>query len=209
MIKDKGAETSALTSKIYDAFSFSRLNGDCQTMHEIIKDNILANENLHRSIELLNSALSTHTNSNYGLKPFIPIIAAIMGAFLGYYFNRYHWSWTEKKKKEADVFTNLSALISEIEALSVEYWTKDRGEDDEKKEVYIHSKSRLLRKYVRFVDKKHKLIKEDLDSFVSDLFDLVTGDDFESKDRKASKQKAINISYRCADMNATILSLTN
>jgi hypothetical protein len=206
MIEDKDAETSALTSKIYDAFSFSRLNNDCQTMHEVIKDNILANEKLHDSIELLNSALSTHANSNYGLKPFIPIISVILGALLGYFFNRFHWSWTEKKKKETDSFTKLSTLINELETLSVEYWTKDRGEDDEKNEVYIKSKIKLLTKYVRFIDTKHELIKKELDNFASDLFDLVTGDDFESKDRKASKKKAINISYRCADMNATVSS---
>lgn len=206
MIDDKTTVTSYFTSKLYDAFSFSQLNNDCQGVHEVIKENILANEKLHGSIELLNSALSIHANSNYGLKPFIPIISVIMGALLGYFFNRFHWSWTDKKKKETDSFTKLSTLISELETLSVEYWTKDHDENDEKNEVYIKSKIRLLTKYVRFIDTKHELIKKELDDFLSDLFDLVTGDDFESKNRKASKQKAINISYRCADMNATVSS---
>jgi hypothetical protein len=206
MIETKEAETSVLTSKIYDVFSFPQVNNDCQTVHDVIKDNILANEKLHDSIELLNAVLSTHTNISYGLKSFIPIIAVIIGAFLGYFFNRFHWSWIEKKKKETDAFIKLSTLISELETLSVEYWTKDRDEDDVKNEVYIKSKIRLLTKYVRLMDKKHDVIKTELDNFVSDLYDLVTGDDFESKDRKASKQKAMKISYRCTDVNATILS---
>jgi hypothetical protein len=201
MIEDKDTVTSALTSKIDNIFSFSRLNNDCHAIHDV-----LANEKLNNSIELFNSALAAHANSNYGLKSFIPIIAVILGALLGYFFNRFHWSWTEKKKKETESFNKVSTLISELETLSVEYWTKNRNDDDEKNEVYIKSKIRLLEKYIRLINTKDKLIKNELDDFVSDIFDLVTGDDFESKKRKASKTKAISISYKCADINASVSS---
>jgi hypothetical protein len=206
MIEDKDAVIPTFASRLDDVFSFSQLNNDSQAIHDLIKENILANDNLHTSIDLLNSALVSHANSSYGLKSFIPIISVIIGALLGYFFNRSHWSWTEKKKKETESFTKLFTLISELETLSVDYWTKDHNEDDEKNEVYIKSKIRLLTKYTRAINTKDKSIKNEIDNFVSDIFDLVTGGDFESKNRKASKTTAISISYKCADINANVSS---
>lgn len=206
MSENKDTVNPSFTAKPDDIFSFSRLNHDCQAIHDVIKENILANEHLGSSIELLNSALVSQSENNSFIKPFIPIISVTIGAFLGFFFNRFHWIWTEKEKKKTDLFTKISTLISELETLSVEYWTRDHCEDDEKTEVYIKSKIRLLTKYVRFVDAQQEAIKKELDNFTSDIFDLVTGDEFESKDRKASKNKAISISYRCADINAAVAS---
>jgi hypothetical protein len=119
-------------------------------------------------------------------------------------FNRFHWLWTEKKKKETESFNKLSIIIRELETLAVEYWTKDYSNDDKKNEVYIKSKIRLIQKYIRVINTKEKSIKNELDGFLSDIFDLVTGDEFESKKRKSSKSKAISISYKCADIFAVI-----
>jgi hypothetical protein len=206
MSEDKETFTSDLISKLDNEFYFSKFNYECQAIHDVLTSNILTNENLHKSIELLNSTLVKNSNGNYDIKQFLPIISVILGALLGYFFNRFHWSWTEKKKKETESFSKLSTLISELEELSVDYWIKDNNEDDEKNEVYIKSKIRLLTKYIRRINTQNESIKNDLNEFVSDVFDLITGDDFESKDRKASKTKAIAISYKCADINATVAS---
>ncbi|MCO6428078.1 hypothetical protein [Nitrosomonas communis] len=206
MSEDKDTENPAFTSTFDHIFSFSRLNHDCQAIHDVIKENILANEHLHTSIELLNSTLVSQSENNSFIKPFIPIISVIIGVILGFISTRFHWEWTEKEKKKTDSFTKISTLISELETLSVEYWTKDHCEDDEKTEIYIKSKIRLLTKYVKSIDAKQKTIKQELDNFTSDIFDLVTGDEFESKDRRASKNKAISISYRCTDINAAVAS---
>jgi len=206
MIEDNDAVAPAFSSRLDDVLSFSRLNDGCQVIHDIIKEHNIAIDNLHNSIDLLNSALVSHVNSSYELKSFIPIISVTIGALLGYFFNRFHWSWTEKKKKETESFAKLFTLISELETLSVDYWTKDHDEDDEKNEVYIKSKIRLLTKYTRAITTQDKSIKNEIENFVSDIFDLVTGGDFESKNRKASKTTAITISYKCADINANVSS---
>lgn len=206
MIEDKDAVAPAFSSRFDDVLSFSRLNDGCQAIHDVIKEHNLAIDHLHTSIDLLNSALVLHANSSYGLKSFIPVFSVVIGALLGYFFNRFHWSWTEKKKKTTESFSKIVTLISELETLSVDYWTKDHGEDDEKNEVYIKSKIRLLTKYTRAINTNDHSIKNEIDNFVSDIFDLVTGGDFESKNRKASKTTAISISYKCADMNANVSS---
>lgn len=204
MSEDIDTIIPAFSSNVDDIFSFPHVNHDCQAIRDVIKENILANEHLHSSIELLNSVLILQSNNTSALKAFIPIISVIIGALIGFFLNHVHWKRTEKEKKKTNSFTKIFTLISELESLSVEYWTKDTCEDDEKTEVYIKSKIRLLTKYVKSIDASQEAIKKELDYFTSDIFDLVTGDEFESKGRKASKNKAISISYRCTDINAAV-----
>lgn len=86
------------------------------------------------------------------------------------------------------------------------YWIEEHNKDDVENEIYIKSKIRLLTKYVKKIDKKQASKEDVLNDFASNLYDLVTGDDFESQNRKASKRKASLISYACADILANISS---
>lgn len=195
---------SSFSSKIDGVFYFLKANGDCQSIHDVINENILANQGLNHSIDLLNSTLTTQSDSL--VKQFLPVISVTIGVVLGFFSNRFHWEYTEKKKKESESFEKLSNLISDIESLSVEYWTKDRDDENAKNEVYIKSKIRLLSKYIRNIKTKDKSIKSELEHFSFDIFDIITGDDFESSQRKASKSKAISISRKCSDINANLLT---
>lgn len=205
MSKDIDTVTLPFSSNAEDTIFLSRVNHDCQVIRDLIKENIIVNEHLHRSIELLNSTLITYSSNNaFDLKAIIPIVSVIIGAFIGFLLNQYHWKRTEKEKKKASSFSKIFNLISELESLSVDYWIKDTSEDDVKTEVYIKSKIRLLTSYVKSVDANQIVLKNELINFTSEIFDLVTGDEFESKARKASKSKATSISYRCADINAVV-----
>ena len=187
-------------------FSFwgSGVNHECQLISDAFKVNILANENLHDSFELVSSLLTLQSDNNLSIKLLIPLISALVGAFSAFLFNRFHWKMVEKKKKETDLFVKISTLIGELETLSVQYWIKDHNENDDEKEVYLKSKFRLLYKYIRAIDVKAESIKNKLVEFQSDTFDLVTGEDFESKKRKASKQKAILITYKFSEIYVSV-----
>lgn len=207
MSDDKNAVTSILASKLDSMFSTSSYSYDYQKITDVVRENSLINESLHRSIEMVNAVLSTQLESSHGSKVFIPIVSALIGALSAFLFNRFHWTMVERKKKESESLTMLSTLITELETLAVDYWTKDYNKEDQKNEVYIKSRIRLLTKYIRLINKdkkENKDIKNDLEAFESDIFDLTTGDDFESKNRKASKQKAMSISFRCSDIRALI-----
>lgn len=180
------------------------LRDECQSTDDALNYIIFTNENIKNSIGVFSSILATHSDSSLSIKLYIPLISALVGAFSAFIFNRFHWQWTEKKKKETDLFYKISAIISELETLAIEYWTKDRSDSDEKSEVSIKSKMRLIQKYIRAINVRDKSIENELNQFASDIFDLVTGDDFESKRRRASKAKAISISYKCADIFVSI-----
>ena len=185
-------------------FLTSKFNDECQFIID----------NLNSSIWLLNSTLSEQSGNHWSIKLFIPLISAFVGAclgsFLAFCFNRLHWRWTEKEKQERESFSKLLTLIDALEAVSVEYWIKDHNEDDAKNEVYIKSKHRLIDRYIREINTKDKLIKKELEDFASNIFDVITGDNFESEERKLSKNKAISILNKCADINLKInTKLTN
>lgn len=206
MIDDKTELSLALSEKL-DEFLYSiGTNDNCQSVHDVIKANILSNQELGHSIDLLNSTFATQSDSLF--KYLFPLLSVIIGVVLGFLSNRLHWAYTEKKKKESESFEKISTLISDIETLSVEYWIKNYNDDDTKNEVYIKSKIRLLSKYIRNFKTSNIKIKEELDRFESEIFDVITGDDFESSKRKASKSKAITISRKCADINAFLLTDT-
>lgn len=206
MMDNKTELSSSLLKKIDGLFYFFGGNSDCQSVHDVIKANILANQELGHSIDLLNSTFATQSDNL--IKQFLPIISVVLGAILGFYLNRLHWKYTEQNKKEASLFEKLSKLISEIETLSVEYWIKDRDDDDVKSEVYIKSKILLLSNYIRNIKMTDKSIKSYLEKFSLEIFDVITGGEFESSQRKASKSKAISISRKCTDINASLLIYT-
>jgi hypothetical protein len=171
-------------------------------------------DNLNTSLWLLSSTFQEQSGNNLSIKLFIPLISAFVGAclgsFLAFLFNRLNWKLTEQDKQKKELFSKLATLIENLEKLSVEYWITDHNEEDAKNEVYIKSKHRLLVKYIREINTKDKTIKKELEDFADKIFDVITGDDFESKERKLSKSKAISISNQCADINSKInTKLTN
>jgi len=187
-------------------FSSLQLCNACPEYSALINENILTNEKLRVSIDLLNATLLRQENNINVFTPYIPIIAVIIGSIAAYFFTRYHWSFSEKKKIEADHLGKISTLISDIEKISIGYWIEAHNKDDVENEIYIKSKIKLLAKYVKNIGKEQESKKNDLNDFASNLYDLVTGDDFESHNRMASKNKAGLIAFLCADILANISS---
>ncbi|WP_036301757.1 hypothetical protein [Methylotenera sp. L2L1] len=217
------SEKSDLSSDIYEFFYFMPTSNGCQVLADTIKENLLVNEKLRDSIELLNLSLVQYQNSIKWFTPYVPIFAVLLGSFAAYSFTRYHWAHAEKKKKEAESFNKISNLISEIEEIAVEYWTKDHSQEDIKNEVKLKSKFKLLTRYVKYVEEKREpklmqlsrylkivnvkqgSIKKELEQFNSKLYDLTTGDEFESIHREAAKSTASRVSFLCAEMKGTLL----
>ncbi|OQW68673.1 MAG: hypothetical protein BVN34_08290 [Proteobacteria bacterium ST_bin12] len=193
---------------IYDFTYRLQSYDDCKFLKDVINENIIINTSLKGSLDVLNSSLIQYQNSVNWFTPYIPIIAVLSGSVAAYCFTRFHWAYSEKMKKQAEKFNKIASLISEIEKIAVEYWTKDHNPEDVKNEVYIKSKFRLLLKYLKVIDKNHALIKTELDEFASVLFDTTTGDDFESPSRVAAKNKATNISFLCSEMNGTLSTVS-
>lgn len=164
---------------------------------------------LEGTIELLLSASTVTSLLQMSL-------VAVVGALSAYIFNALHWKIVEKNKKISGVTLELRYLINDLESISVEYWTRDYKEEDHQdisvSEISIKSKIRLISRYIKLVTSELKTKNGDqnilkLEEFSLNIFDLVTGDDFESRERKSSKRKAQKILNECSDIRVTILSL--
>jgi hypothetical protein len=200
------SNNSELFPIMNESISFMHETESCSAIEELVIKNLLLNEKLLNSLEVLNSHLLMQENRSFWFTPYIPLFAVLLGTFAAYLFTGRHWKYSEAKKKESEFVDKISNLVDEIEEFSVAYWLADYSEKDSENEVYIKSRIRLLSRYIRVIDEKKEPLKSALAEFQSDIFDLVTGEEFESLRRKASKPKAIRISYKCGDINATLSS---
>ncbi len=152
------------------------------------------------------------------------IIAAFVGSLSAYLFNLFHWKVVEKSRKTSRIGVELHSIILEIEKDAIRYWLKGYDpkncEENTAMEIFLKSKVllavnvagsilRLLHKssISPFLRGDNQFAKQSIETFRKEIYDLVTGDDFESKERKASKYKAMQISRLCSDTKAKLVSL--
>lgn len=152
-------------------------------------------------------------------KIFIALFVVFIGAFSAYIFNFLHWKMVDKRNKLSKIGESLNILIKDLEVCAIEYWTKDYNELEQHQinvlEISLKSRLLLIPKYILILNaelagldrKKHTLTTNKLTEFGCQIFDLVTGGEFESKQRKASKSKAMRISSQCSNVRAKISSL--
>lgn len=144
------------------------------------------------------------------------VFVVIIWAFSAYCFNYWHWKTVKKNTNITNLSKELGVLIKQLEDESVTYWVKDYDDkllhEFSAAEVSIKSKIRLINSIIdtfthRLSEENYERQVKKLKIFRNELFDLVTGDDFESKRRKASKSKAIKISTYCSNIRTTIAQL--
>ncbi|MBQ0725278.1 MAG: hypothetical protein KBT50_09715, partial [Cycloclasticus sp.] len=79
-------------------------------------------------------------------------------------------------------------------------------------EIQIKSNRQLTSKYIKSISlqlsgKQYDPVKKKLKDFDQEMFDLITGDGFESQSREISKSKATQISKRCVSIKAAVIML--
>lgn len=177
------------------------------------------NVDISEAITLLSTTLSAINTASGGIT-WLQLLSAIFVAFTGalsaYLFNLFHWRMVEKKQKISRTGGALNSLINELEIIAIDYWVKGYVEENKNEihvtEISIKSKLFIISKYIKNITSKlnsneMKSTKQKLENFNSGIFDLVTGDKFESKSRKASKSMALLISKRCSIIKAELSSL--
>ena len=167
---------------------------------------------LESTLSMLLSASDTITPTEIGFAVFV----AFVGALSAYLFNLFHWRTVAKREKLSGVGNALTILIDKLESTAVEYWIRECKEEnkeiDRAMEISLKTKTRLVARYVDLFVSGHKdnatwKDLQKLRSFKGEIFDVVTGEEFESRSRKASKAKALKISNLCSDATALIVSL--
>jgi len=151
------------------------------------------------------------------LKTFEIISSGLFGAFAAYIFNLLHWCSTEKIRKVEMLCNSIYNVIDKIEDHSIKYWITSPSELDRAttKQLEISIKS-LLRSQISLTENLSKLTKKSshinilqaAQKLNDRLFELSTGDEFESNDRRVRPTKCHNISRACAEIRFKLAELT-
>jgi hypothetical protein len=166
---------------------------------------------IHTALISLKEAYESSIQNQLGFA----LLVVVVGALSAYLLNLFHWRMVERRSKVARLARTLSTLIHELQSESVNYWAQEyRNENDHKmrcSEISIKSNLRLISRYVGlFVSELDKKDRDsyggNLEDFKCDIFDLVTGDLFESKTRMRSSDKAMKIANKCSDARAIMSS---
>ncbi len=173
------------------------------------------NETLLKLETTLSSFLQNSNNITLTQVCFAAFVAFI-GALSAYLFNLFHWKMVEKKRKIARQCFAVIALIDDLEKISVAYWVKDYNAEEivqiHAEEISIKAKRHLMSKYIKLLSsdlrgKQTSSIKMKLEELDDEIFELLTGDGFETASRVGSKPRAFKIAKRFADVKVAILSL--
>lgn len=147
------------------------------------------------------------------------ISSGLVGAAAAYAFNLFHWHSTEKIRKIESLCNSIASITEKIEENSIRYWLTPPPSNDveaaSSKQLEISIKS-LLRTQSSLTDKlsniaskkSHKPILAQAKKLNGRLFDLSTGDEFESKSRKVRPNKCNNISRACAEIRFNLADLS-
>ncbi|MDT8879428.1 hypothetical protein RSO68_08100 [Halomonas saccharevitans] len=131
------------------------------------------------------------------------IISTVLGAVLAYTAG--HLS--HKKHLKPESAKSLLGLLEKFETQCLEYWSKEHDEKESViEEAKIKAGHKQLRLYAKHGDyglKKEKKLK--LEELISDLFDEATGGDFESKNRKASRQRIQKIAMTTSKISPILI----
>lgn len=149
------------------------------------------------------------------------IFSGFVGALTAYLFNLFHWQTTEKIRKREAICQSISHNIENLEDISLKYWLAQPSQDDhlsfvELKQLEILLKSRLRTQVSHTKNlklhignsKKFKKRIETLESLNGRLFDIATGDDFESKIRTSRPSKCNRISTICTEIKFALAELS-
>lgn len=166
------------------------------------------------SLANIEKSLLSIASSSPGWNDFLSwIVPAFAGAFAAYLFNYFHWQMVEKRQVKSNLSTALCDCIKELEDASVKYWltASDSNSQIESKQIEISIKSQLtiMRAHISRLGKSDNESEtvSTLDEFSDEIYDLITGGEFESTSRPESPNIASKISKKCTKARALLSEL--
>ena len=143
------------------------------------------------------------------------IVAAILGATSAYLFNYFHWKVVEDKNTVSSLCRLITDTIDVLEKNSVEYWLEDsfdKANIRKQIEITIKAKCEVLSRQTEQLfakvspEQPASRIYKIRDS-VNQIYDIATGDDFESLNRKSDPVKAAKIGRLCTKVKIEVITM--
>lgn len=164
------------------------------------------------AIDRLTAVSQTSINLPYFLTFVLNVFPVLLGALAGYWLSNKQWKKAESKKDLVGSVRELDFLLKEIEEKAVEFWCRGSNVNVVEDSI-VHS---TLASNIAMSDQlvEHLLSNEvlKLDTSVvskltiykDDIYELATGEEFESISRKVDKVRATKISKRCVEIRAKL-----
>lgn len=146
----------------------------------------------------------------------VGVVSAFAGAFAAFLFSYAQWRITQKREALIAGAKEMLSLVADLEDLATRYWlcAACNLEDSELHtwELKIKNLSKLIARYSSRLkglpaSNDTREITSRIDVLVSQLYDLATGEDFESPARIPSKPIASRIAGRCAEIRGALYQI--
>ncbi|MDM2808904.1 hypothetical protein [Citrobacter sp. Cpo107] len=184
MVKNNGSQNPTVNHAVKDI----------NTVIEVASSNIVDAIQHPPKAPLLSSSLIT------------ALISTTCAATAAFIYNKIHWHSVVNRETKTKLLESISDVVNELRADAISYWLKGYSKKSAKslleEEMRIKASLSIINStitiYVSKISKrKRKEIEPKLRAFHNELFDIITGDDFETLGRKQDKGKVSVISTKC------------
>ncbi|EKN6225362.1 TPA: hypothetical protein ACPY5Y_004240 [Yersinia enterocolitica] len=134
------------------------------------------------------------------------LISTGCAATAAFMYNKIHWYSVVKRENKTKLLESISDVVSELRVDAINYWLRGYSKKSAKslleEEMRIKASLSIINStitiYVSTISKRRKKeVEPKLREFHDELFDIITGDEFESQSRKQDKSKVSAISTKC------------
>lgn len=146
----------------------------------------------------------------------IGALSALIGSFAAFIFSLIQLWLTHRRNDLNAGGEGLLSLVGELEDIAIKYWLIDADSmtavDRQTQELKIKTLLRLIVRYANglqsiFLTPAQKRRAVKISEIASKLFDLASGEEFESKSRKTSPPTASSIASQCAEVRGELHQL--
>lgn len=177
------------------------------------------NNTLHDELVCLATSLTKSIDNATEISTpdiFFGLSLATIGAFAAWLFNHLHWKMVEASERKKAARNVMLELINDLENPALEYWLADFDPENKKtneaKEIRLKSNLKLVvnqaKSLSELINKSSQTsTRVAIEHYAYDLFDVVTGGEFESHQKKRSKSTANKISDLCIKVKVELYKL--
>ncbi|HEI2495089.1 TPA: hypothetical protein SI539_001056 [Escherichia coli] len=167
---------------------------DINTIIEVASSNIVDAIRHPPETPILSSSLIT------------ALISTICAATAAFVYNKVHWRSVVKRETKTKLLESISDVVNELRSDAISYWLKGYSKKSAKslleEEMRIKASLNIINSTITiYVQQESRWKRKDIEAqlrvFHDELFDIITGDDFESQARKQDKAKVSAISTKC------------
>jgi len=175
------------------------------------------NQSLQDGFKLIESSIQAANNFSWWNALTITIISVILAALAAFFFNHLHWKIVATNENKNNIGKLLLSQIEQLEKFSIEYWLQgfsiDNASELDGLEIAIKSIHSSIRSnariYLSMLKTDQRLTHErKINKFINESFETVTGGNFETHKRLASKSRATGISRLCSEIRSDVASIT-